>query len=213
MLQTCLILLVPHKVVAALRLDDTLIDSSYIPRTHGVHREARYCSSLIAMAEDLITLKAALQAVSKAPPQSLMLHARDLCQANLAIAEAFVFIRQSNSYHNTRVEAEVEAEHTVVPEDTGISYVQTRDREVKVIQETHDMLQSHTSWRERSENVVMKLAQHWVYVKLTGSSSRAFSDADEHRLLVDLRHAVVSSTPAVFTLLRGIKRKRSANGL
>jgi hypothetical protein len=157
------------------------------------------------MAEDLTTLKAALQAVSKAPPQSLMLHARELCQANLAIAEAFVF--------TTRVETEVEAEHTVVPEDTGISYVQTRDREAKVIQETHDILQNHKSWRERSENVVMKLAQQWVYGKLTGSSSRAFSDADEHRLLVDLRQAVLSSTPAVFTLLRGIKRKRSANGL
>jgi hypothetical protein len=59
----------------------------------------------------------------------------------------------------------------------------------------------------------MKLAQHWVYGKLTGSSSRALSDADEHRLLVDLRQAVLLSTPAVFTLLRGIKRKRSANGL
>ena len=101
----------------------------------------------------------------------------------------------------------------MVPEDTDISYVQTRDQEAKVIHETHDMLQNHTSWRERSENVVMKLAQHWVYGKLTGSSSRAFSDADEHRLLVDLRQAVLSSTPAVFTLLRGIKRKRSANGL
>jgi hypothetical protein len=165
------------------------------------------------MAEDLTALKAALQAVSKAPPQSLMLHARDLCQANLAIAEAFVFTRQSSSYHTTSVEAEVEAEHTVVPEDTGISYVQTRDREAKFIQETHDMLQNHKSWRERSENVVMKLAQHWVYGKLTGSSSRALSDADEHRLLVDLRQAVLSSTPAVFTLLRGIKRKRSENGL
>ncbi|CAN9208101.1 unnamed protein product [Alternaria alternata] len=165
------------------------------------------------MAEDLTALKAALQAVSKAPPQSLMFHARELCQANLAIAEAFVFTRQSSSYHTTSVEAEVEAEHTVVPEDTGISYVQTRDREAKFIQETHDMLQNHKSWRERSENVVMKLAQHWVYGKLTGSSSRAFSDADEHRLLVDLRQAVVTSTPAVSTLLRGIKRKRSANRL
>ena len=39
-----------------------------------------------------------------------MLYAQDLCQANLAIAEAFVFIRQSSSYYTTSVEAEVEAE-------------------------------------------------------------------------------------------------------
>jgi hypothetical protein len=52
-----------------------------------------------------------------------MFYARELCQANLAIAEAFVFTRQSSSYYTTSVEAEVEAEHTVVPEDTSISYV------------------------------------------------------------------------------------------
>jgi TolA-binding protein len=110
------------------------------------------------MAEDFTTLKVALQAVSKAPPQSLMFHVRELCQANVAIAEALVFIGQSSSYHATRVEAEVEAEHTVVPENAGISDLQTQNHEVKTVQETHNMLQQHKSWRGRSEHVLMKLA-------------------------------------------------------
>jgi hypothetical protein len=162
------------------------------------------------MAEDLTTLKAALQTVSKAPPQSLILHVRELCQANAAIAEALVSISQSSSYHAIGVEAE--AERAVVSEDAGISDLQTQDQEVKVVQETQNMLQKHTSWRGRTEHVVMKLAQHWVHGKVTGSSSRTFSDADEHRLLLDLRQAILSSTPAVLALLRGIKRKRSING-
>jgi TolA-binding protein len=164
------------------------------------------------MAEDFTTLKAALQAVSKAPPQSLMLHAWEPCQANLAIAEALVFIGQSNSYHTTRVEAEVEAEHTVVPENTGISDLQTQDQEVETVQETQNMLQQHMSWRGRSEHVVMKLSQHWVHGKLTGPNSRTFGDTDEHRLLIDLRQAILSSAPAMLALLRGIERERSTNG-
>lgn len=44
------------------------------------------------------------------------------------------------------------------------------------------------------------------------SNSRTFRDTDKHRLLVDLRRAVLSSTPATFTLLRDIRRKRSTNG-
>jgi hypothetical protein len=77
------------------------------------------------MAEDFTTLKAALQTVSKAPPQSLMLHVRELCQANAAIAEALVFISQSSIYHAIGIEAETE--RAVVSEDAGISDLQTQD--------------------------------------------------------------------------------------
>lgn len=45
-----------------------------------------------------------------------------------------------------------------------------------------------------------------------GSSSCNAGDADERRLLVDLRNAAISSTPAVLALIRGVKRKRSING-
>jgi hypothetical protein len=48
-------------------------------------------------------------------------------------------------------------------------------------------------------------------IKARCSNSRTFRDADKHRLLVDLRQAVLSSTPATFALLRDIKRKRSSN--
>jgi DNA-binding GntR family transcriptional regulator len=162
------------------------------------------------MSEDLTTLKAALQTVSKARPQSLMLHVRELCQANAAIAEALLSISQSSNYHVVGVETE--AERAVVSEDADVSDLRTQGQEENAVQKTHNMLQKHMSWRDRSEHVVMKLAQHWVYGKVTGSSSRTFGDADEHRLLIDLRQAILSSTPSMLALLRGIKRKRSING-
>jgi DNA-binding GntR family transcriptional regulator len=110
------------------------------------------------MAEGISAIRAALQTISEAPPQSLMLHVRELCQANAAIAEALVFISQSSSYHAIRVGAE--AGRTAVAEDIGISDFQTQDQEENAVQETHNMLQRNTSWRHRSEHAVVRLAQY-----------------------------------------------------
>jgi hypothetical protein len=164
------------------------------------------------MAEDFATVQAALQTVSEAPPQSLVLHVWKLCQANAAIAEALLFISQSSSYHAIGVEAE--AERAVVSEDTGISGLRTQDQEENAVLETHNMLQGNTSWRHRSEHTVVRLAQYWIRRKLAGPGGglRTVGDADEHRLLVDLRKAILSSTPVVLALLRGIKRKRLSDG-
>ena len=49
-------------------------------------------------------------------------------------------------------------------------------------------------------------------IKARCSNSCTFRNTDKHRLLVDLRRAVLSSTPATFALLRDIKRKSSTNG-
>jgi hypothetical protein len=48
-------------------------------------------------------------------------------------------------------------------------------------------------------------------IKARCSNSCTFRNTDKHRLLVDLRRAVLSSTPATFALLRDIRRKRSIN--
>ena len=164
------------------------------------------------MAQDISTIRAALQTLSEAPPQSLIPHIQELCQANAAIAEALVVISQSSSYHAVGVEAE--AERTVVSEDGGISDIRAQDQEEDAVQETHNMLQRNTLWRRRSEHAVVRLAQYWIQRKLVGSTGglRTVGDADEHRLLVDLRKAVLSSTPVVLSILRGVKRKRLSNG-
>jgi hypothetical protein len=164
------------------------------------------------MAEDFTTPKAALQTVSKALPQSLMLHVRELCQINAAIAEALVFISQSRSYHAIGVEAG--AERAVVSEDADVFDFRTQDQEENAAQETHNMLQKHTSWRGRSEHAVVRLAQYWILRKLAGCTGglRTIGNADEHRLLVDLRKVVLSSTPIALALLRGIKKKRTRDG-
>ena len=169
------------------------------------------CSCLVDMAEDISTIRAALQTLREVPPQSFIPHVRELCQANAAVAEALVFISQSSSYHAIGVEAE--AERNVVSENGGISDLRT-DQEENAVQETHNMLQGNTSWRRRSEHAVVRLAQYWIQRKLAGSTGglRTVGDADEHRLLVDLRKAVLSSTPVVLSILRGVKRKRSSDG-
>jgi hypothetical protein len=161
------------------------------------------------MADNFADVRAALQTISEAAPRSLISYVRELCQANAAIAEAFVVISQSSSYPIIKVEAE--AERTVVSEETGISDLQTQDQRVNVVQDTHNMLGKHTSWRDRSEHAVVRLAQYWIQRKLAGSRLRTIGGADEHRLLVDLRKAALSSTPTVLAMLRGIKRKRSSD--
>jgi hypothetical protein len=163
------------------------------------------------MADNFADVRAALQTISEAAPRSLISHVRELCQANAAIAEAFVVISQSSSYPIIKVKVEAEAERTVVSEEADISDLQTQDQRVTVVQETHNMLGKHTSWRDRSEHAVVRLAQYWIQRKLAGSRLRTIGGADEHRLLVDLRKAALSSTPTVLAMLRGIKRKRSSD--
>lgn len=59
------------------------------------------------------------------------------------------------------------------------------------------MLRADTDRRDGLEHAVVRLAKYWVQRKTTGSSFRNFGDADGHRLFVDFRKVVVSSTVAV----------------
>jgi hypothetical protein len=59
------------------------------------------------------------------------------------------------------------------------------------------MLRADTDRRDGLQHAVVRLAQYWIQRNTTGSSFRNFGDADGQRLFVDLRKAVVSSTPAV----------------
>ena len=158
------------------------------------------------MSDNLAHVRAALQTISAASPRSLTAHVRELCQANAIIAEALVVISESS---DLIIDVEAEAKRTVISADANVSGLQTQDQEVHAMQETHSTSGKHTTWRDRSEHVVVRLAQCWIQKKLIGSGLRTVGDVDEHRLLVDLRKAAISSTPAVLALIRGIKRKRT----
>jgi hypothetical protein len=165
------------------------------------------------MSVELLAVRAALDTISGASCNSLVSSTHELYQANAAIAEALLSLSRSSG-HDDQVEAQ--ARGIVSSEHSDLANVQTQPHatsEVDTTQsKTQDMLQRYKARRDGLEHAVVRLAQYWFQRKLTGSSFRNVGDADEHRLLVDLRKAVISSTPAVLALLRGIKRKRSING-
>jgi hypothetical protein len=166
------------------------------------------------MSVEQLAVRAALETISQASTQSLVSSTRELCQANVAIAEALLSLSQSSGHDADQVEAQVGG--IVSSEHADLANLQTQPRatsEVGTAQDkTQSMLQRYKARRDGPEHAVVRLAHYWIQRKLTGSGFCNVSDADEHRLLVDLRKAVVSSTPAVLALLRGIKRKKPING-
>ncbi|KAI2475285.1 hypothetical protein Ptr902_10735 [Pyrenophora tritici-repentis] len=166
------------------------------------------------MSVEQLAVRAALKTISQASTQSLLSSTHELCQANVAIAEALLSLSRSNGHDTDQVEAQVGG--IVSSEHADVANPQTQPHatsEVGTAQdETQSILQRYKARRDGPEHAVVRLAQYWIQRKLAGSSFRNVGDADEHRLLVDLRNAVISSTPTVLALLRGIKRKRSIAG-
>jgi hypothetical protein len=68
------------------------------------------------IAVELLAVRAALETISGASCNSLLLSTHELCQANATIAEALLFLSQSSVYDSNRCEAEVRgivsSEHT-----------------------------------------------------------------------------------------------------
>jgi hypothetical protein len=165
------------------------------------------------MSVEQLAVRAALETIGQASTRSLVSSTRELCLANVAIAEALLSLNLSGG-HADQVEAQVGG--IVSSEHADLANIQTQPHTISEVCTAHDktqsMLQRYKTRRGGLEHAVVRLAQYWIQRKLTGSSSRNVGDADEHRLLVDLRKAAISSTPAVLGLLKGIKRKRSING-
>jgi hypothetical protein len=165
------------------------------------------------MSVELLAVRAALDTISGASCNSLVSSTRELYQANAAIAEALLSLSRSSD-HDDQIEAHVRS--IMSSKHADLANVQTQPdatSEVDTMQnETKGMLQRYKARHDGPEHAVVRLAQYWIQRKLMGSNFRNVGDADEHRLLVDLRKAVISSTPTVLALLRGIKRKRSING-
>jgi hypothetical protein len=165
------------------------------------------------MSVEQLAVRAALETIGQASTRSLVSSTRELCLANVAIAEALLSLNLSGGLAD-QVEAQVGG--IVSSEDADLANIWTQRHatsEVGTAQDkTQSMLQRYKTRRDGLEHAVVRLAQYWIQRKLTGSSFGNVGDADEHRLLVDLRKAVISSTPAVLALLRCIKRKRSING-
>ncbi|KAF2844408.1 hypothetical protein T440DRAFT_549335 [Plenodomus tracheiphilus IPT5] len=166
------------------------------------------------MADDFTAVRAALETISGASCHLLVSSTRELYQANATIAEALLYLSESSGHDADQVEAQ--AGGIVSSEHANLANLQTQPHatsEVGTAQDkTHSVLQRYKSRRDGAEHAVVSLAQYWIQRKLTESGLRKVGDADEHRLLADLRKAVVSSTPAVLALIRGIKRKRSVDG-
>ncbi|KAF7569440.1 hypothetical protein A1F94_006715 [Pyrenophora tritici-repentis] len=163
------------------------------------------------MAVELLAVKAALETISRASCNSLISSTRELCKANAAIAKALLYLSQSGVSDTDRVEVEVGG--NISSEHADLANLQTQPYTASendtAQDEAQSILKRYKAQRCRPDHAVVRLAQYWIQRKLTGSSFCNVGDADEHRLLVDLRKAVVLSTPAVLSLLRGIKRKRS----
>jgi hypothetical protein len=166
------------------------------------------------MAVKLLAVRVALETISGASCDSLISSTRGLYQANATIAEALLSLSRSSVHDAYGVEAEIGG--IMSSEHADLANLQTQPHttsEFNAAQnETQSMLQRYKALRKGPEHAIVRFAQYWIQRKLTGSSFRNVGDADEHRLLVDLRKAVISSTPAVLALLRGIKRKRSIDG-
>ncbi|RMZ74107.1 hypothetical protein GMOD_00004950 [Pyrenophora seminiperda CCB06] len=166
------------------------------------------------MSVEQLAIRAALEIISQASTESLVSSTRELCQANAAIAEALLSLSRSSGHDADQVEAQVGG--IVSSEHADLANPQTQPHATLKVgtaqDKTQSMLQRYKARRDGPEHAVVRLAQYWIQRKLTGSSFRNVGDADEHRLLVDLRKAVISSTPTVLALLRGIKRKRSIEG-
>jgi hypothetical protein len=162
------------------------------------------------MPVELLAVRAALETISRASCNSLVSSTRELYQANAAIAEALLSLSQSSG-QDYQVKAQVEG--IVSSEHANLANLQTQPQatsEVNAVQnQTQNILQRYKARRGGPEHAVVKLAHYWIQRKLTGSSLRSVGDAEEHKVLVDLHKAVISSTPAILALLRGIKRKRS----
>ncbi|KAI1667997.1 hypothetical protein L13192_08706 [Pyrenophora tritici-repentis] len=166
------------------------------------------------MSVEQLAVRAALETISQASTQSLISSTRELCKANAAIAKALLYLSRSSGHNADQVEAQVGG--NISSEHADLANLQTQlhaTSEVSTAQdETQSMLQRYKARRDGPEHAVLRLAQYWIQRKLTGSSFRNVGDADKHRLLVNLRNAVISSTPTMVALLRGIKRKRSIDG-
>jgi hypothetical protein len=154
------------------------------------------------MSVELLDVRAALETISGASCHSLLSSTRELCQANVAIAEALLSLSRSSVHGADRVEDEIG--DNVSSEHVDLANVQTQPHatsEVNTAQnETQSMLQRYKALHNRPEHVAVRLAQYWIQRKFTGSSFCNVGDVDEHRLLVDLRKAVLLSTPAVLSL-------------
>ncbi|KAF1354401.1 hypothetical protein EJ07DRAFT_133064 [Lizonia empirigonia] len=163
------------------------------------------------MSVEQLAVKAALETISQASCDSLVSSTRELCHANAAIADALLFLSRSSSHDADPVEAQVGC--IVSSEHADLANPQTQPHDTSDVStaqdKTHSVLQRYKARRDGPEHAVVRLAQYWIQKKLTGSSLYTVGNADEHKLLIDLRRAVTSSTPVVLALLRGIKRKRS----
>jgi hypothetical protein len=166
------------------------------------------------MSVEQLAVRAALETISQAPTQSLVSSTPELCQANVAIAEALLSLSRSSGPNADQFEPQVGG--IVSSEHADLANIQTQPHttsEVGTAQDkTQSILQRYKTRHGGLEHTVVRLAQYWIQRKLTGSSSRNIGDADKRRLLYDLRKAAISSTPAALALLRSVKRKRSIDG-
>ncbi|EOA85925.1 uncharacterized protein SETTUDRAFT_39942 [Exserohilum turcica Et28A] len=162
------------------------------------------------MANNTSNIRAALQTISQASTESLVPHIWKLCEANAAIAKAFLSL--SRKFCEETGQLETPAKDLATLEDTDLASSQAQSPTILRDNTWQDVsqgtLQQYNSRRGRPENAIVRLAQYWVQRRLAGTS--VLNVADEQGVLDDIRKAVISSTPVFLALVRGIKKRRSA---
>jgi hypothetical protein len=114
------------------------------------------------MSVELLAVKAALETISGASCNSLVLSTRELYQANAAIAEALLSLSRSTGYNGDQVEAQVRG--IVSSEHADLANLQTQPHATSKVgtaqDKTQSMLQRYKSQRDGPEHAVVRLAQY-----------------------------------------------------
>lgn len=157
------------------------------------------------MADKVQDVEAALQTISQAPIEMLLVNIRQLCEANYAIAKAICSLSLSFYEETGQFKPQFDS-------IGNCASAQAKPPPISEINNTQgsDQVTLH-QYRSRHglpEHAVVRLAQYWIKKRLAGTS--LLNIVDENRALDDLRKAVVSSTPVFLALIRSMKKRRSA---
>ena len=150
-------------------------------------------------------VEAALQTISQAPIESLLVNTHQLCEANSAIAKAICYL-SSRLYEET-------GQFKPQFNDTGnCASTQVEPPPISEVNTTQGSdqvtLHQYGSRHDLPEHAIVRLAQYWVKKRLAGTS--LLNIVDENRVLDDFRKAIVSSTPVFLALMRNMKKRRFA---
>jgi hypothetical protein len=157
------------------------------------------------MTDNLLAVRAALVTIRQASCRSLVSCSAELLEANIAIAEALLSRNKSTREPQSHPANEVEDGETFAAKSTGdIVILNDAPAHSPSKSDAPKALEKYKTWLSRPEIALVNLAQYWLQTRTMASEYRGGRDD----LPIILRKAMVSSSPAVFALLRKSVSKR-----